>query len=470
MAGDPVVVRFAPSPTGYLHVGSARTALFNYLFARHHGGTYRLRVEDTDQQRSTDAAMQAIYDGLRWLGIEHDGPVVIQSERAARHQEVAKAMVAGGHAYYCYATPEELEAFRQHAEGHQQSRRFVSPWRDGETAPRAGVAPTVRLRVPFQGSVTIEDWIQGSVTVQNDTLDDLVLLRADGTPTYMLAVVVDDHDMGITHIIRGDDHLTNSFRQFYLYHAMGWEPPQWAHIPLIHSPEGAKLSKRHGATPVDSYRAMGILPEAMINYLVRLGWSHGDDEIITREQAIAWFTLDHVGRSPSRLDPLRLEFLNSHYLRQLSASALVAEVRPFLPEPLSELTVSRMESVAGTLVSKVKTLVELAELLRPYDTDRAIVLTQEAEALVWDPALVAACEAWFWAERDHPTAESWLAAAKQFASSGGWPMAKVGLLWRVILTGHVHYPNVFETMAVMGKHAVGERWKAWSVKAMNGAP
>jgi len=296
-----VVTRFAPSPTGFLHVGGARTALFNWLFARHHGGKYLLRIEDTDRQRSTEAAIEAIFDGLHWLGLDADEPPIFQFARAPRHAEVARELLAKGHAYHCYASPEELEEMRAKAKAEGRPMRYDGRWRDRDPkeAP-AGVKPVIRLKAPQEGETVIEDKVQGRVTVANAQLDDMVLLRADGTPTYMLSVVVDDHDMAITHVIRGDDHLTNAFRQTQLYRACGWEAPIFAHIPLIHGPDGAKLSKRHGALGVDAYREMGYLPEALRNYLLRLGWAHGDDEIITTEQAIEWFDLDAVGRSPSR--------------------------------------------------------------------------------------------------------------------------------------------------------------------------
>src|SRR6476659_6209284 len=272
-----VIVRFAPSPTGFLHIGGARTALFNWLYARHHGGTFRLRIEDTDRVRSTPEAMAAIIDGLSWLGLEWDGDIVHQFAGAARHAEVAREMLAKGRAYHCYCTPEELEAMRTQARAEKRSVHIKSPWRDRDPSEApAGVAPVIRLKAPQEGATTIHDLVQGEVTVQNSELDDLIILRADGTPTYNLSVVVDDHDMGITHVIRGDDHLNNAFRQKQIYKALGWETPIFAHVPLIHGPDGAKLSKRHGALGVDAYRELGYLPEALRNYLMRLGWSHGD--------------------------------------------------------------------------------------------------------------------------------------------------------------------------------------------------
>ena len=299
-----VVTRFAPSPTGFLHIGGARTALFNWLYARHHGGLFRLRIEDTDRKRSTPEAIEAILEGMKWLGLEWDGEVVYQSQRAERHAAVAHELLAQGRAYRCYASQEELEEMRAKAKAEGRPMRYDGRWRDRDPAEAPpGVAPVIRLKAPQSGETVIDDQVQGRVRVANEQLDDMVLLRADGSPTYMLSVVVDDHDMEITHVIRGDDHLTNAFRQTQLYNALGWEPPAFAHIPLIHGPDGAKLSKRHGALGIEAYREMGYLPEALRNYLLRLGWGHGDEEIISTEQAIAWFDLPAVGRSAARFDP-----------------------------------------------------------------------------------------------------------------------------------------------------------------------
>jgi glutamyl-tRNA synthetase len=325
---SPVVTRFAPSPTGFLHIGGARTALFNWLFARHHGGKFLLRIEDTDKARSTTEAIDAILDGMRWLGLDWDGHEYYQSQFWARHAEVAHQLLERGHAYRCYMTQEELAAQREKAQAERRPFRIHSPWRDD--ASDQGDKPfVIRLKAPREGETVIEDQVQGRVAVQNVELDDFVLLRSDGTPTYMLAVVVDDHDMGVTHVIRGDDHLNNAFRQLEIIRAMGWPEPTYAHVPLIHGPDGAKLSKRHGALGVDAYRdELGLLPEAVSNYLLRLGWGHGDDEIISREQAIEWFDLAHVGKSPSRFDFKKLENLNGHYIREADDARLVELVAP----------------------------------------------------------------------------------------------------------------------------------------------
>src|SRR6201988_1986476 len=329
---DQIVTRFAPSPTGFLHIGGARTALFHWLYAKKHGGKMLLRIEDTDRERSTEAAIAAILDGLKWLELDWDGDVIYQFSRAARHREVAEQLLAEGKAYHCYATAEELAAMREKARAEGRTRLYDGMWRDRDpsTAP-AGVKPTICLKAPQTGETVIEDQVQGRVVWQNENLDDLVLLRGDGTPTYMLAVVVDDHDMGVTHIIRGDDHLINAARQKQIYDALGWDIPSMSHIPLIHGPDGSKLSKRHGALGVDAYRAMGYLPAALRNYLVRLGWSHGDQEIFSTQEMIDAFDLAGIGRSAARFDFAKLESLNGHYMRQTADADLLLEVERVLP-------------------------------------------------------------------------------------------------------------------------------------------
>src|SRR6266852_5323474 len=332
-----VVVRFAPSPTGFLHIGGARSALFYWLFARHHGGTFRLRIEDTDRARSTQEAVSAIIDGLNWLGLSWDGEIVHQSPRAARHAEIARQLFAAGRAYHCYCTPAELEAMREKARAEKRSVRYDGTWRDRDPAKAPpGVPPVIRLKAPHEGSTTIRDLVQGEVTVENAELDDLILLRADGTPTYNLSVVVDDHDMGITHVIRGDDHLNNAFRQTQIYRSLDWPIPEFAHVPLIHGPDGTKMSKRHGAVGVEAYRALGYLPEALRNYLVRLGWSHGDDEIIATEDAIRWFDIADVGRGAARFDQAKLDSVNAHYIRAADDARLVRLVGERLDRNLAE--------------------------------------------------------------------------------------------------------------------------------------
>jgi len=362
----PVVTRFAPSPTGYLHIGGARTALFNYLFAKHMKGTFLLRVEDTDRARSTDAATQAIFDGMDWLGLKHDGEAIFQFARTPRHAEVAKQLLDTGKAYHCYTSQAELDAFRE----ANPNAKFRSPWRDSKETPPA-VAPVVRLKAPLEGGIVVKDHVRGEVTVQAQELDDMVLLRADGTPTYMLAVVVDDHDMNVSHVIRGDDHFTNTFRQVLIYQAMGWDVPEFAHIPLIHGADGAKLSKRHGALGVDAYRDMGFLPEALRNYLLRLGWAHGDDEIISDEQAIEWFTLEGIGHSPSRLDIDKLKHINAHYMKQAAPERLMDLMDMILPP-----------KALPWLVERASTLLELREQASFLTSARPLEKTEKATQIL----------------------------------------------------------------------------------------
>ena len=371
-----VVVRFAPSPTGFLHIGGARTALFNWLFARHHqlygdGGVFRLRIEDTDRQRSTPEAVAAIIDGLSWLGLDWDGEIVHQFTRAARHAEIARQLLAAGRAYYCYCTPAELEAMRERARAEKRSVRYDGTWRDRDPkeAP-PGVAPVIRLKAPQDGATTVRDLVQGEVTVANAQLDDLILLRADGTPTYNLSVVVDDHDMGITHVIRGDDHLNNAFRQTQIYRALDWPVPEFAHVPLIHGQDGAKLSKRHGAIGVEQYRDLGYLPEALRNYLLRLGWSHGDDEIISTDDAIRWFDIADVGRAAARFDQAKLDSINAQYIRAADDERLLRlmseRLERELGRQLSEEERARLLRAMPGLKPRGKTIVELAEKAKFY--------------------------------------------------------------------------------------------------------
>src|SRR6266446_4851308 len=388
---DTVVTRFAPSPTGFLHIGGARTALFNWLYARSRGGKMLLRIEDTDRERSTKAAIDAILDGLTWLGIDWDGDVIYQFARAARHREVVEQLLAAGQAYRCYASQQELDEMRERARREGRAKLYDGRWRDRDPAEAPpGVKPVVRLRAPLSGETAIEDQVQGRVVWQNENLDDLVLLRSDGTPTYMLAVVVDDHDMGVTHIIRGDDHLTNAARQTQIYNALGWHVPVMAHVPLIHGPDGSKLSKRHGALGVDAYRAMGYLAPAMRNYLVRLGWSHGDHEIFSPDEMIAAFDLAQIGRSPARVDFARLESLNGHYMRRTADAELVSEIERLLPHLASgrELAAKMTPGVRAQLVAampelkeRAKTLVELIDSARYIYADRPIALDAKARAV-----------------------------------------------------------------------------------------
>jgi len=435
-----VVTRFAPSPTGFLHIGGGRTALFNWLYARRHGGKMLLRIEDTDRERSTDAAITAILDGLEWLGLDWDGQTVYQFQRAARHREVAEQMLAAGKAYHCYATPAELDEMREKARAEGKPLRYDGRWRDRDpaTAP-AGVKPVIRLKAPQTGETVVNDEVQGRVVWQNENLDDLVLLRSDGNPTYMLAVVVDDHDMGVTHVIRGDDHLTNAARQTQIYDALGWDVPSMSHIPLIHGPDGAKLSKRHGALGIDAYRSMGYLPAALRNYLVRLGWSHGDQEVFSMQEMIDAFNLSSIGRSPARFDYAKLENLNGLYMRQSSDQELLDALKVILPEigpargvgpTLSpELEAKFLAAMPG-LKERAKTLVELLD-----DAARQR-LSQIAEKLAavadWAPAPLEA-------------------AVRTYAEENGLKLGQAAQPLRAALTGRAMSPGLFDVMAVLGR-------------------
>jgi glutamyl-tRNA synthetase len=452
-----VVTRFAPSPTGFLHIGGARTALFNWLFARHHGGKYLLRIEDTDRARSTPAAVEAIIDGLSWLGLDWDGDVIYQFPRTERHAEVARQMLAEGKAYYCYATPQELQEMRDAQKRAGVPMRYDGRWRDRDPkdAP-PGVAPVIRLKAPQNGQTVIQDAVQGTVKVENAQLDDMILLRADGTPTYMHAVVVDDHDMGITHVIRGDDHLNNAFRQLQIIKAMGWPEPVYAHIPLIHGADGAKLSKRHGALGVDAYRDMGFLPAALRNYLLRLGWGHGDDEIISTKQAIEWFDLPGVGRAPSRFDTVKLTNLNAHYLRETADAELLPLVLPLIEKALGRAVdaagQARVERGMNGVKQRSRTVNELAENLVFYARDGAppiaddkarSQLTPDSKALLGRLA-VAFAGLNDWSEK---TLEE---AVRKFAEAENVKLGQVAQPLRVALSGSIASPGIFEVLAILG--------------------
>ncbi|MEP3668778.1 MAG: glutamate--tRNA ligase [Roseibium sp.] len=458
-----IVTRFAPSPTGFLHIGGARTALFNWLFAKHHGGKMLLRIGDTDRARSNQEAVDAILDGLTWLGLDWEGEPISQFGRVDRHKEVVDELVATGKAYRCYATPEELTEMRELARAEGRPPRYDGRWRDRDVSEApAGVAPAIRLKAPEEGETVVDDLVQGRVTFPNKDLDDLVLMRSDGTPTYMLAVVVDDHDMGVTHIIRGDDHLTNAARQSLIFQAMGWTVPAMSHIPLIHGPDGAKLSKRHGATGAEAYRAMGYLPQAMRNYLARLGWSHGDEEIMSTEDMIKWFGMDAVGKSPSRFDFKKLENLNGHYMRSTDDAELLAHwktclahtdggnaVLKWMAEGENEATA--LAALPG-LKERAKTLVELSESAsylwrqRPLDCDEKAnkILDEGARAILADLSnVLSGVSDW--------AAEPLEVAVKAYAEEKELKLGKVAQPLRAALTGRGTSPGIYDVLVALGR-------------------
>jgi glutamyl-tRNA synthetase len=455
-----IVTRFAPSPTGFLHIGGARTALFNWLFARGRGGKMLLRIEDTDRARSTKEAIDAIFDGLKWLGLDWDGEPVFQFQRAVRHREVAEALLAVGRAYRCYASQEELQQMRELARKEGRPPRYDGRWRDRDPSEApAGVPPVIRLKAPTDGETAIDDLVQGRVTWQNKDLDDLILLRSDGTPTYMLGVVVDDHDMAVTHIIRGDDHLTNGARQAQIYEALGWPIPKMAHIPLIHGPDGAKLSKRHGALGVEAYRAMGYLPEAMRNYLVRLGWSHGDQEIFSTEELISLFDLNRVGRSAARFDFAKLENLNGQYIRRAPDDELVTALEKFLPElpdgaalaPRFAAVKDRVRAIMPGLKERAKTLIELVDSSRFLFIERPLkledkaktILSPEARAILGRAIPVLEATDWNSAALD--------AAVRALAEREQVKLAAIAQPFRAALTGKSTSTGIFDVLTALGK-------------------
>ncbi|MDH7789747.1 glutamate--tRNA ligase [Ochrobactrum sp. AN78] len=458
----PVVTRFAPSPTGFLHIGGARTALFNWLYAKHSGGKMLLRIEDTDRERSTDAATSAILDGLTWLGLDWDGDAISQFERAPRHREVAEELVAKGKAYYCYATPAELEDMREKARAEGRPPRYDGRWRDRDPseAPE-GVKPVIRIKAPQEGETLVRDAVQGDVRFPNKDLDDFIILRSDGTPTYMHAVVVDDNDMGVTHIIRGDDHLTNAARQTVIYDAMGWEVPQMSHIPLIHGADGAKLSKRHGALGVDAYRAMGYLPEALRNYLVRLGWSHGDDEIMSTEQMIEWFDVKDINKGAARFDFQKLEAINGLYMRNSDDKALFDALIAVLPEieggkeleaSLDDKGREQLLTAMPGLKDRAKTLVELADGAKFIFAKRPLEFDEKAASLLNDEgrAVLAAALPHLESVKEW-TVEALDAAVRAHAEATGLKLGKVAQPLRAALTGRATSPGVFDVLFVLGR-------------------
>jgi glutamyl-tRNA synthetase len=462
------VLRFAPSPTGYLHIGGARTALFNWLYAKRHGGTFLLRIEDTDRERSTPEAVEAILKGMEWLGLNWDGQTVYQFARAAQHRAVAERLLAEGKAYRCYTTPAELDEMRAAQRAAGKPIRYDGRWRDRDPSEAPQGAPfVIRLKAQQEGETIVHDKVQGDVRFANDQLDDMILLRSDGTPTYMLAVVVDDHDMGVTHVIRGADHLNNAARQLQIIQAMGWPVPVYAHVPLIHGPDGAKLSKRHGALAVDEYRKMGYLPEAMRSYLLRLGWSHGDDEFIPTAKAIEWFNLENIGKSPARFDFKKLDNLNGQYIRSMDDATLADEVADFLaheepPRRLDDRARQRLKAAMPGLKERAKTLIELsqgAEFLYadgPPTADEAAakMLTPEARSIL--AGLVEELSKREWKAADLE------AATRDFAAAKGLKLGQAAQPLRAALTGRTVSPPIFEMLQILGKEESLARLTAYT--------
>jgi len=449
-----VVTRFAPSPTGFLHIGGARTALFNWLYAKNKGGKFLLRIEDTDKKRSTKEATDAILEGMDWLGLKWDDEIIYQTNGEARHKEIAEQLLKEDKAYYCYCTPEELTEMREKAQSEKKPFRYDRRWRDSSATPPDGVKPVIRFKAPLEGETIIEDAVQGKVTVQNSELDDLIILRSDGTPTYMLAVVVDDHDMGVTHAIRGDDHLTNAFKQKAIFEALGWQTPEYSHIPLIHGADGAKLSKRHGALGVDAYRDMGYLPEAIRNYLLRLGWSHGDDEIISDEQAIEWFNLESVGKSPARFDFTKLASVNFHYIKEADndrlADLISARAEKKAEKPCGEIELARIIKGMNGLKDRAKTLNELADsaafyISRPEFDEKSFKIINEGGSKLLTDIIPIFQELEDWTEANI------FATTKSFGEKIELKLGKVAQPLRAALTGSTVSPSVFEIMDVLGK-------------------
>jgi glutamyl-tRNA synthetase len=452
------VVRFAPSPTGFLHIGGARTALFNWLFAKHTGGTFLLRIEDTDRERSTPEAVDAILNGMQWMGLNWDGQTIYQFARAARHREVAEQLLAAGKAYRCFATPQELNEMRAQQRAQNLPLRYDGRWRDRKSSEASpDTAHVIRLKARQTGETVVKDVVLGDVTFANEQLDDMVLLRSDGTPTYMLAVVVDDHDMGVTHVIRGADHLNNAARQLQIIEQMDWNVPVYAHVPLIHGPDGAKLSKRHGALAIEAYRDMGYLPETMRNYLLRLGWSHGDDEIISTEQAIKWFNLENIGKSPARMDFKKLDNLNGHYIRAHSDETLLSEVVATLarrtpPIVLDENSRARLTKAMPALKERAKTLIELtrsANFLykdgpQTPDQDAVKLLTDDARKIIAKVRPILAATDW-------SSSASLEQVVRNFAVAEGLKLGQVAQPLRAAITGQATSPPLFEMLALLGR-------------------
>ncbi|MDR2157957.1 MAG: glutamate--tRNA ligase [Holosporaceae bacterium] len=449
-----IVTRFAPSPTGFLHIGGARTALFNWLLARHFGGKFLLRIEDTDRERSTRKAVDAILDGLLWLGINWDDEPIFQSSRLNYHAELAEKLVKEGKAYRCYCTPDELEAMREEAKNRGLSPKYNGMWRDRDPrdAP-SGVKPVIRLKAPLEGETTLRDIVQGEITVSNDQLDDMILVRSDGTPTFMLSVVADDHDMGVTHVIRGDDHLTNTFRHMQIFNAFGWNIPQYGHIPLIHGPDGAKLSKRHGALGINAYRDMGYLPEAVCNCLLRLGWSHGNDEIISRDQAVEWFTADNLGKSASRLDFSKLANLNGHYMRIADNDRLLEELLRIIGD-VSEERQRRLMIGMNGLKQRAKTMLELRDIASIYVDDFIPIRIDADSREILHKIFLKLESIQDWSE------ENLDKKLREFSAEIGISFGKIAQYLRNVLAGKKITPSIFEMLVAFGKNESMSRIKA----------
>ncbi len=460
-----VVTRFPPSPTGFMHIGNARTALFNWLYARNNGGKFVVRIEDTDRKRHSEEAVDAIIDALKWLGLDYDGEIVSQFSRQARHVEVAKQMIDEGKAYYCYCSPQELEEMREAARKDGKKVFYDRRWRDGNLPIPSDIKPVVRIKAPLDGVTTINDKVQGSVSVNNDQLDDFIILRSDGSPTYMLSVVVDDHDMGVTHILRGDDHLNNTFRQKIIFDALGWEVPIFAHLPLIHGKDGGKFSKRHGAQSVQEYRDMGYLPEALVNYLLRLGWSHGDDEVIPREKAIEWFNLENIGKAPAKFDFAKLDSLNAHYINESTAENLIEQSLPFYKSrhniELSKLAKERITKGIDELKSRAKTLLQFVDESAfyakeiPFDYDEKALKNLEGADDILN-ALKSAFESANTLTADK-VQEICKSVADEFRDG---KLGKVAMPLRAALTGTSVSPSIFHAAEILGKEETCARIQA----------
>lgn len=462
-----IVTRFPPSPTGMMHIGNARTALFNWIYARGQDGQFVLRIEDTDKKRSSQEAVDVIFESLKWLGLDWDNAddVVYQTERADRHVEVAHQLLAQGKAYKCYCSPEELEQMRETARAEKRSTVYDRRWRDrSQSDAPHNIAPVIRIKSPLKGEIAVDDAVQGCVSVDAKQLDDYIIVRSDGSPTYMLSVVVDDHDMGITHILRGDDHLNNAFRQRVLYDAMGWDVPIMGHMPLITGADGAKYSKRHGAVGVLDFRAMGILPEALRNYMLRLGWGHGDDEIISDDQAFKWFDIKDINKSPSKFDVAKLEHLNAHYINNCDDERLLDLVRPFYDDTgctANDTGMTRTRASLPELKSRATTLVQLAEESAFYHKSVPLVIDDKAQALINDGRDILQVLYDAFKALDPFTADTVKSLCKDIAKThADGKMGKIGMPLRAALTGRTVSPSIFDAAAVLGQNEVLARLKA----------